>query len=226
PVRVIAGLESLSELASGEVTVQPDFVDIRGQSGNPDAKADISRLLSEKLGEGQDFAIDVSYVEELDPLAGIPTPEECLARIETIQREMPKITFAPSSSDIEPGGLETVSMIAEVVRECKTARIEIAGHTDSQGRESMNLNLSQARADAVLNAIMAERVLTSNLNAKGYGEAEPIADNDTEEGREANRRIEFRPITVETDDDSQNGEADETVAENVDADAEAEVETE
>jgi OmpA-OmpF porin, OOP family len=72
--------------------------------------------------------------------------------------------------------------------------MEIGGHTDSQGSEGMNERLSQERADAVLNAIMARRVLTSNLTAKGYGEAKPIADNGTEAGREANRRIEFRLI--------------------------------
>ncbi len=199
PVRVLAGLEALSEVADGLVVVRPDTVEIRGQSGNPDGQAEVSRLLSEKLGEGQDFSISVNYVEALDPLSGLPTPEECLSKIEAIQREMPKITFAPSSSDIEEAGLETVKQIAEVLKTCKTVRIEIAGHTDSQGRESMNLNLSQTRADAVLSAIMAERVLTSNLSAKGYGEAEPIADNGTEEGREANRRIEFRAILTEAE---------------------------
>ena len=69
--------------------------------------------------------------------------------------------------------------------------MEIGGHTDSQGRETMNLNLSQQRADAVLNGLLARGVLTSNLTAKGYGETVPIADNGTEEGREENRRIEF-----------------------------------
>ena len=79
------------------------------------------------------------------------------------------------------------------------AKIEIGGHTDSQGREVMNQQLSQARADAVLNAIMARRVLVSNLTAKGYGESRPIADNGTEAGREANRRIEFTLVTGEED---------------------------
>ena len=55
----------------------------------------------------------------------------------------------------------------------------------------MNLRLSQGRADAVLNGLLARRVLTSNLTAQGYGETRPIASNDTEEGRETNRRIEF-----------------------------------
>ena len=92
----------------------------------------------------------------------------------------------------------TIDAIADILRDCQTVQIEISGHTDSQGREVMNEQLSQARADAVLNAIMARRVLTSNLTAKGYGESQPIADNGTEEGREANRRIEFRLVTPET----------------------------
>jgi OOP family OmpA-OmpF porin len=58
----------------------------------------------------------------------------------------------------------------------------------------MNLSLSQSRANAVLNALMSRRILTTGLTAKGYGETVPIADNSTEEGREANRRIEFTLI--------------------------------
>mgnify|MGYP000103155498 CR=1 FL=1 len=58
----------------------------------------------------------------------------------------------------------------------------------------MNLALSQSRAQSVLNELRARRVLTSSFSAKGYGETRPIQDNDTEEGREANRRIEFRLI--------------------------------
>jgi OOP family OmpA-OmpF porin len=77
--------------------------------------------------------------------------------------------------------------------------IQIAGHTDSQGREQMNLELSEARAQAVLAALAERRAPISRISAKGYGETVPIADNDTEEGREANRRIEFRLLPDEED---------------------------
>ena len=60
-----------------------------------------------------------------------------------------------------------------------------------------NLKLSQARAQSVLNELRARRVLTASYTAVGYGEALPIADNDSEEGREINRRIEFRLIRPE-----------------------------
>jgi OOP family OmpA-OmpF porin len=69
--------------------------------------------------------------------------------------------------------------------------MEISGHTDAQGSEGGNKALSQARAEAVLLALQGRRVDISGMNAVGYGEASPIANNGTEEGREANRRIEF-----------------------------------
>ena len=77
--------------------------------------------------------------------------------------------------------------------------LEIGGHTDSQGREQMNLNLSQARANAVLFELQRRRILTKNMVAKGYGETRPIASNDTEQGREQNRRIEFKQIDLSLD---------------------------
>ena len=90
-----------------------------------------------------------------------------------------------------------MDQIADLLRTCGSLRLEVQGHTDSQGREEMNLSLSQARAESVLNELRARKVLTSSFIAKGYGEALPIAENDTEEGREANRRIEFRLILPE-----------------------------
>ena len=109
-----------------------------------------------------------------------------------------KINFEPGSATIDESALSTMDQIAEVLRRCGDLRIEVQGHTDSQGREEMNLALSQARAESVLNELRARRVLTSGFIAKGYGEANPIADNGTEDGREANRRIEFRLIIPKT----------------------------
>ena len=193
PVRVLAGLDALAVLSNGAVTVTPGNVTVMGNTGNPDAKALISRLLSEKLGETQTFGIDVTYQKILDPVAGIPTPEECIEEINAIQAER-KIGFEPGSDTIDGASRKTVDDIADVLKKCGPFKLEIAGHTDSQGRESMNQQLSQARAQAVLNGLRSRRVLTSSFSAVGYGETEPIADNGTEDGREANRRIEFRLI--------------------------------
>ncbi|KNG94671.1 OmpA family protein [Pseudaestuariivita atlantica] len=192
-IRVLAGLEVLTHLNNGAVTVTPDEVAVRGITGSQTATADISRLLSEKLGEAQDFAIDVSYDKKLDPVLGLPTPEECEAQIADVMAET-KITFQPGSADIDTGSETVMDEIAAILRRCEDIAFEIGGHSDNQGRDSMNLELSQARAETVLNELRDRRILTASFIAKGYGETTPIADNGTEEGREANRRIEFRLI--------------------------------
>lgn len=190
PTRVLAALEALQYVHNGIAIVTVDSIEISGATGVKSAQSDMARILSSKL-DGAPYSLDIKYSEALDPLASIPTPEECVDMINTAAGQR-KITFAPSSTDIEADAIKTIDAIAGIVRQCQHVEIEIGGHTDSQGREVMNEQLSQARADAVLNAIMARRVLVSSLTAKGYGEAQPIADNDTEAGREANRRIEFK----------------------------------
>lgn len=191
PVRVIAALEALSLLNSGSAIAQPELVVVRGVTGDADANAEISRILSDKLGEAENFKVEVSYEEKLDPELALPSPEDCVQQINDIIA-VNKIVFAPGSTELDAAGLATVDQIAEVMKECRDVPMEIGGHTDSQGREEMNAQLSQARADSVLNALLARRVLTSGLTSKGYGETVPIGDNETEEGRETNRRIEFR----------------------------------
>jgi len=204
PLRVLAGLTALAELNNGSVVVQSEFIEVRGVSGNPEASAEISRLLSQKLGDGAHLKIDVSYKKELDPIAALPTPLECVVKLNGILQSG-KINFDPGAATFGTEGRKTIGLMAEALKDCSTYQMELGGHTDSQGRETMNQSLSQARADAVLSALAARRVLTSNLTAKGYGESQPIADNGTETGREANRRIEIKLITPETT--ATNGEA-------------------
>jgi OOP family OmpA-OmpF porin len=170
---------------------------VTGNTGNPDASTEIASLLSDKLGEGADYTIDVAYQEKLDPVLGLPTPDECEAEIGEVLK-VGKINFEPGSATIDASALGTMDDIAEILKRCGDLPLEIQGHTDSQGRESMNLALSQSRAESVLNELRARRVLTGSFNAQGYGEATPIADNKTEAGREANRRIEFKLIRPDT----------------------------
>ncbi|WP_299968212.1 OmpA family protein [uncultured Roseobacter sp.] len=191
--RVLTGLQALSYLDNGAVTVTGEAITLSGATGNTAARADIARFMADKLGQDSTYAIDVVYLEALDPLAGLPTPQECEAEIGTIAAAS-KITFEPGSATIDDSALATMDSIADVLKDCGDIRLEVQGHTDSQGREEMNLALSQARAESVLNELRARRVLTTGFLAKGYGEATPVADNGTEAGREANRRIEFRLI--------------------------------
>ena len=191
--RVLTGIEALSGLSNGAVSVTPTTLSVRGNTGDPNANRTIATLLATKLGEAQEFEIDVAYLEKLDPVAGLPTADECEADINKILGSG-KINFEPGSATIDAATLGTMDKIGELLKTCGELRLEIQGHTDSQGREEMNLALSQSRAQSVLNELRARRVPTSSFSAKGYGETRPIQDNDSEGGREANRRIEFRLI--------------------------------
>lgn len=190
PVRVLAGLEALAELHDGRLTVRADMVELTGVSGNQGSRARVSQILSGKLGQGQSFRVSVRYDEALDPFAALPSPQECAASLNKAVATS-KINFAPGSAEIDGPTGETMDALAKILLGCPVMKLEIAGHTDAQGSTEGNLALSQARAEAVLLALQGRRVDISGMVAKGYGEGLPIADNGTEEGREANRRIEF-----------------------------------
>ncbi len=194
--RIVTGLDALSYLTNGIMSVTPDTMSVSGATGQADASSMIAALLSEKLGEGAEYSINVEYQEALDPVASIPTPAECEARINQV-KDTRKINFEPGSARLDVAGKQIMDDIAEILRECGELTMEVAGHTDSQGREAMNQQLSQNRAQTIVNELQMRRVLTRSIRAVGYGESAPIADNDTEDGREANRRIEFNVITPE-----------------------------
>ncbi len=193
PVRVLAGLEALSYLVNGSVIVTADTLVISGISEREQASSDIATLLAAKLGGAGTFALDITYRKLPDPVDLTPAPDVCEADLAAVQTDA-KISFEPGSATIAAGALDTMNALADILNKCGEIRLEIQGHTDSQGREGMNQSLSQARAQSVLNELRSRRVITSTYVAVGYGESTPIADNGTEQGREDNRRIEFRLI--------------------------------
>lgn len=190
PIRVLAGLEALAEVEYGSLLVRADTVEVTGVTGSQETRGKITQILSGKLGQGQIFRVSVRYDEALDPIASLPTPEECAADVNAVIART-KITFTPASAELAIDARPVLDELAEILSNCPPMQLEIGGHTDSQGSEGGNKALSQARAEAVLLALQGRRVDISGMTAVGYGEATPIADNETEAGREANRRIEF-----------------------------------
>jgi hypothetical protein len=79
-----------------------------------------------------------------------------------------------------------------VFKEYPTLRVEISGHTSDEGKREFNMKLSRKRAEAVKLFLVSAGVDESRIGTKGYGPDKPIADNETKEGKEKNRRIEFR----------------------------------
>ncbi len=190
-VRVFKLIEALALLNEGSATMTASSLDIGGDAGFENPADELGKLLEDTYPPAE-TTLAVSYTA---PVAGEGKrgldPRLCVSRISKILADN-SIVFAPSSAVISDPSMPTIAAIAELLTQCRDARIEIGGHTDSQGSEEMNRALSQGRADAVLDALLAQNLLLGELSAKGYGESEPIADNSTEEGRATNRRIEFK----------------------------------
>ncbi len=102
------------------------------------------------------------------------------------------LTFETSSYDVRQESYPEVEEFARFLKENPQYKAEIVGHTDSVGKKAYNMTLSQGRANAVKEALIKEGVDASRLKSRGRGELEPIADNRTKAGRQANRRIEVK----------------------------------
>jgi len=102
------------------------------------------------------------------------------------------IYFDFDKSTIKPESRPALDDAAKILKDNPSIRVEIQGHTDSKGSDSYNLNLSDQRAWSVVNYLVQNYGIDkARLTAKGYGEARPIATNDTDSGRALNRRVEF-----------------------------------
>ena len=134
--------------------------------------------------------------EPEEPQATDTAAADCAAAIDAVLAEG-SIQFAAGSATIAEESAPAVTAIAAALRGCPAAAFEIGGHTDSQGSDSGNLRLSTERAEAVLAALRAPDLPLPAVTARGYGEADPVADNATAEGRAQNRRIVFTPLGPE-----------------------------
>jgi outer membrane protein OmpA-like peptidoglycan-associated protein len=104
------------------------------------------------------------------------------------------ITFDVNKAEIKPESMGTLNMIFKILNNNPELKFEIDGHTDNTGDASHNLTLSQQRADAVKVQLVKMGIDASRLSTKGFGDAKPISDNNSVEGRANNRRVEFVKI--------------------------------
>ena len=104
------------------------------------------------------------------------------------------VLFDTGKSTLKPSSNEALNNLTEVLKLKNTMVIELAGHTDNVGDPQSNLKLSQDRADAVRNYLIAKGIAASRITARGYGDTQPVADNGTSAGRQQNRRTEVRVI--------------------------------
>ena len=104
------------------------------------------------------------------------------------------IFFASGKSSLKPESKTELENLIRLMNDSPKLKLEISGHTDNTGSKSVNQRLSKARAKAVVNYLVKHGISADRLTYKGYGASQPVADNSTKEGRQKNRRTEFKVI--------------------------------
>jgi outer membrane protein OmpA-like peptidoglycan-associated protein len=116
---------------------------------------------------------------------------------DNITLNMPgNVTFATNSSDLSPAFFDVLNSVGKVLAEYEKTVVEVAGHTDSTGTDAYNQALSERRANSVSAYLRSQGVISQRLITLGMGESRPIADNSTESGRQANRRVEITMVPL------------------------------
>ena len=116
---------------------------------------------------------------------------------DNITLNMPgNVTIATDSSDLSPAFFDVLNSVGKVLVEFDQTVVEVAGHTDSTGSDQYNQSLSERRANSVTTYLKAQGVMPQRLITVGMGEAYPVADNGTAQGRQANRRVEITMVPV------------------------------
>ncbi|WP_267396370.1 MULTISPECIES: OmpA family protein [unclassified Sphingomonas] len=110
------------------------------------------------------------------------------------------ITFAYNSADVQPQFQQTLNQVADTLSQYNQTYIDVYGHTDSTGSDAYNQTLSERRAVAVADYLSSRGVQKARIGTRGFGETQPIASNDTDEGRAANRRVEIKIVPISQND--------------------------
>jgi outer membrane protein OmpA-like peptidoglycan-associated protein len=146
-------------------------------------------------GGGVGYYMDVQEAKLRQRLEG--TGVSVTRMGDNITLNMPSnITFALNSSDLNAQFFNALDGVSMVLKEYDKTVVEVAGHTDSSGSDQYNQSLSERRAQAVAGYLSSHGVKTQRLITIGAGEGHPVASNDTEQGRSANRRVELTIVPV------------------------------
>jgi outer membrane protein OmpA-like peptidoglycan-associated protein len=106
------------------------------------------------------------------------------------------ITFATNSADINSNFTGVLNSVALVIEEFNKTLVVVSGHTDSSGSAQHNQKLSEKRASSVAQYLRGQKIMNERLEIVGFGEAQPVADNKTAQGREINRRVEITLLPI------------------------------
>jgi outer membrane protein OmpA-like peptidoglycan-associated protein len=169
---------------------------IGNQSGNPRTGAAIGAVAGAAIGAAVGRRMD-KQEQELRQIEGVEVSRPSEGEIEV--RLTNDILFDVDSSSLRPESRATLRDLANNFRQYTDINIiDVEGHTDSTGTDDYNLRLSDRRADSVRDFLVSEGVPGNRISARGYGETQPKASNNTAEGRQLNRRVEIHIRAVQS----------------------------
>jgi OOP family OmpA-OmpF porin len=193
-----AGLTALASLSSGEVTLSDRILTVAGDGPMITVRELDARMQAGAVpapfetrlrlrADGETFVPELGGV---DLFSGPPAADDCQDAFDAVmQRNV--INFASGRAEIDEESIATLDKLAVVARRCTGFAILVEGHTDSEGELQRNIRLSERRAEAVVQHLAGAGVPTERMSTRGFGPTRPVASNDDETGRAANRRIEF-----------------------------------
>ena len=182
---VVPALGALSRLSTGTLVVSDREVKLSGDAFYDAAAAQIRAGLKD-FPQGWQFKADISVKPASAPVDGTVCQQlfsDLLAK--------GKIRFESGRATIDPDSAGLLDRLIETALRCPSANIEIAGHTDADGEDGFNQALSEKRAQAVTDFLVKAGLPADRFTAIGYGSTQPVASNDTDEGKAQNRRIDF-----------------------------------
>ena len=183
---VVPALGALSRLSTGTLVLADREVKLSGDALYDAAAAQI------RAGLGRDFPQNWQYKAEISvkpPSA--PVDSTVCQQLFADLLGKARIRFESGRADLSPDSSGLLDRLTETALRCATANIEIAGHTDGDGDANGNQSLSEKRAQAVADYLVRGGLPVNRVTAVGYGSSQPVAGNDTDEGKAQNRRIDF-----------------------------------
>lgn len=181
----------LRDVAAEEAKAKAEAERLKAEA-DARARADADRLRAEQEAR-QRAEAEARQRQEAERQRAPAQRTAALAQCQEELRDAARdgINFKRASAEIERRSFSTLNRLADVTMRCPDARVEIEGHTDTDGTPERNQRLSERRAQSVLDYLVRAGVAAEKLSAVGYGETRNVAPNDTAQNRALNRRIEF-----------------------------------
>ena len=133
----------------------------------------------------------VADVGELKPTAALLPASALKQQLDDAGKVALQVNFATDKTDILQDSLPQIDQVIELLKNAPELRLAVNGHTDNSGDAAHNKRLSEGRAQAVVKAIVGNGIDAARLEAKGFGDTQPVATNDTDAGKAQNRRVEL-----------------------------------